>query len=75
MGLKEITGKVISNKMNKTIIVAVNTKIAHKKYNKIMSKTKKYYAHDENNKHKVGAFVTIKQSKPISKNKCWTVVE
>lgn len=75
MTLKEITGKVISNKMNKTIIVAVNTKIAHRKYSKIISKTKKYYAHDENNKHKIGDFVTIKQSKPISKNKCWILVK
>ena len=75
MRLKEITGKVISNKMNKTITVAVNTKTAHKRYNKIISKTKKYYAHDENNKYKIGDFVTIKQSRPISKNKRWTVVE
>ena len=75
MVLKEIIGKVTSNKMDKTIIVAVNSKIAHKKYKKIISKTKKYYVHDKNNQYYIGDLVKIKQTKPISKNKYWTVIE
>ena len=72
---KEIIGEVISNKMNKTITVAVKRNIQHKKYNKIVSKTKKYYAHDETNKYSIGDVVKIRQTKPISKNKSWIVVE
>lgn len=75
MTLKEMTGQVISDKMNKTITVAVNSKIPHKKYKKIISKTKKYFVHDENNKYKKGDFVKIKLTRPISKHKCWTVIE
>lgn len=75
MALKEIIGKVISNKMNKTITVGVNNKIAHKKYKKIISKTKKYFVHDENNQYKIGDCVKIQLTRPISKNKCWTVIE
>lgn len=75
MALKEIVGKVISNKMNKTITVAVNRKITHKKYNKIISKTKKYYVHDESNQYNMGDLVKIRQTKPISKNKCWIVIQ
>jgi len=59
MALKEIIGKVISDKMNKTITVGVSNKIAHKKYKKIISKTKKYFVHDENNQYK-----TVAKPKP-----------
>lgn len=75
MPIKEIIGQVISHKMDKTITVAVNHQVAHKKYNKIIFKTKKYYAHDENNKYKQGDIVKIKETKPISKKKCWTVIQ
>jgi len=75
MALKEIIGKVISDKMNKTITVGVINKIAHKKYKKIISKTKKYFVHDENNQYKTGDYVKIQLTRPISKNKCWTVIE
>ena len=75
MALKEIVGKVISDKMNKTITVGVINKIAHKKYKKIISKTKKYFVHDENNQYKTGDYVKIQLTRPISKNKCWTVIE
>ena len=74
MVLKKITGKVVSNKMDKTIVVAVNNKMAHKRYHKTIPKTKKYFAHDADNKHKIGDVVTIKQTRPISKKKCWTVI-
>lgn len=74
MPIKETIGKVISNKMHKTITVSVTTKIAHKKYNKIMSKTNKYYAHDENNICKIGDKVRIRETRPLSKNKHWILV-
>nr|YP_009541716.1 ribosomal protein S17 [Synarthrophyton chejuense]AYR05725.1 ribosomal protein S17 [Synarthrophyton chejuense] len=75
MGIKEIIGKVINNKMDKTITVAVIRKISHNKYNKVLSKTKKYYAHDENNSYSKGDIVKIKEVRPISKTKCWKVIE
>ena len=75
MALKEIVGQVISNKMNKTITVAVSNKVSHKKYKKTVSRTKKYYVHDINNQYQIGDLVKIKQTRPISKNKCWTVIE
>lgn len=74
MTLKEIIGQVIANKMNKTIIVAVNTKTTHKKYKKTLPKTKKYFVHDAYNKYKIGDTVKIKPTRPISKHKCWTVI-
>lgn len=75
MTKKETTGKVISNKMNKTIVVAIKNRIAHKKYNKIILKTNKYYAHDENNECEIGDIVKIEETKPISKNKRWKLVK
>ncbi len=74
MTIKEIKGKVISNKMHKTIVVAINNKVTHKKYKKTLPKTKKYFVHDADNKYQVGQTVKIKQTRPISKNKCWTVI-
>lgn len=74
MTLKEAVGQVTSNRMNKTVIVSVSNKIKHKKYNKIISKTKKYYAHDEHNEYKVGDMVKIQQTRPVSKHKCWKVI-
>lgn len=74
MKKKEITGQVVSNKMDKTIIVAVNNKIAHKRYNKTVPKTKKYFVHDAYNTYKTGDIVKIQLTKPISKHKCWTVI-
>lgn len=74
MAIKEIIGTVISNKMNKTITVVVTNKVAHKKYSKIITKTNKYYAHDENNECKIGDKVKIKEIRPLSKNKRWTLL-
>ena len=74
MASKEIIGTVISNKMNKTVIVAVNNKIAHKKYNKTIPKTKKYFVHDETNQYKIGDRVKIISTRPLSKHKCWKVL-
>lgn len=75
MATKEVIGKVVNNKMNKTITVAVTKKISHKKYNKIVCKTKKYYAHDEKNLYSNGDIVKIQETKPISKTKCWKAIE
>nr|YP_536985.1 ribosomal protein S17 [Neopyropia yezoensis]Q1XDI3.1 RecName: Full=Small ribosomal subunit protein uS17c; AltName: Full=30S ribosomal protein S17, chloroplastic [Neopyropia yezoensis]ABJ91311.1 30S ribosomal protein S17 [Neopyropia yezoensis]AGH27631.1 ribosomal protein S17 [Neopyropia yezoensis]QFZ66967.1 ribosomal protein S17 [Neopyropia yezoensis]ULU28946.1 ribosomal protein S17 [Neopyropia yezoensis]WKD83462.1 ribosomal protein S17 [Neopyropia yezoensis] len=74
MPLKETTGKVVSDKMNKTIVVAVENRISHRKYAKTMIRTKKYKAHDENNECTIGDIVTIQETRPLSRTKCWTMV-
>lgn len=72
--MRTITGTVVSNKMNKTIVVAIDTYKSHAKYHKKFKVTKKFYAHDEQNTHQVGDVVTISESRPLSKLKRWTVV-
>ena len=69
-----LTGTVVSSNTNKTIVVKVTRRVQHKLYKKIISLSKKYHAHDENNSFKVGDIVKIIESKPISKLKSWTVV-
>ena len=69
-----LTGTVVSSKTNKTIVVKVTRRVQHKLYKKIISQSKKYHAHDENNSFKAGDIVKIIESKPISKLKAWTVV-
>ena len=69
-----LTGTVVSSNTNKTIVVKVTRRVQHKLYKKIISQSKKYHAHDENNSFKVGDIVQIIESKPISKLKSWTVV-
>jgi small subunit ribosomal protein S17 len=69
-----LTGTVVSSNTNKTIVVKVTRRVQHKLYKKIISQSKKYHAHDENNAFKVGDNVKIIESKPISKLKSWTVV-
>ena len=69
-----LTGTVVSSNTNKTIVVKVTRRVQHKLYKKIISQSKKYHAHDENNSFKVGDNVKIIESKPISKLKSWTVV-
>ena len=69
-----LTGTVVSSNTNKTIVVKVTRRVQHKLYKKIISQSKKYHAHDENNSFKVGDIVKIIESKPISKLKSWTVV-
>nr|YP_009396854.1 ribosomal protein S17 [Ophidocladus simpliciusculus]ARW66040.1 ribosomal protein S17 [Ophidocladus simpliciusculus] len=75
MSKKETSGIVISNKMDKTIVVIVKKPIAHKKYGKIIEKTNKYYVHDPLNKCKIGDQVKIQETRPLSKNKRWKLVE
>ena len=69
-----LKGTVVSAKNNKTIVVKVIRKFQHPFYGKVISRSKKYHAHDENNLFKVGDIVKIIESKPISKLKSWTVV-
>ena len=69
-----LTGTVVSSNTNKTIVVKVTRRVQHKLYKKIISQSKKYHAHDENNSFKIGDVVKIIESKPISKLKSWTVI-
>lgn len=68
-------GKVVSNKMDKTIVVATEKLVAHPLYNKQVKQTKKYKAHDEENKCKIGDIVKIMETRPLSKDKRWRLVE
>ena len=68
-------GKVVSDKMDKTVVVAVERKVPHALYNKSMVSTKRFKAHDENNECRIGDTVKIVETRPLSKDKCWRVVE
>ena len=70
-----LKGKIVSTKNNKTIIVQVTRKYRHPFYGKVISKSKKYHAHDETNKFKEGENVSIVECKPFSKMKKWQVIE
>nr|YP_010873221.1 ribosomal protein S17 [Nemalion vermiculare]WGV34460.1 ribosomal protein S17 [Nemalion vermiculare] len=74
MPVKEKIGIVVSDKMIKTITVAVSTKIAHKKYGKTLARTKKYKVHDEHNACHIGDIVKIQETRPLSKTKFWTLI-
>lgn len=71
---KERTGRVVSNKMNKTITVVVERRFSHPLYKKVMRRTKKYHAHDEKNECGVGDLVRIRETRPLSKLKRWRLV-
>ena len=72
---KTRTGKVVSDKMDKTIVVAVEDHVKHPLYNKIVKRTYKLKAHDENNECKVGETVKVMETRPLSKDKRWRLVE
>jgi small subunit ribosomal protein S17 len=72
---RTIVGKVISNKMNKTIVVQVERKVKHPLYGKFIRRFSKMYAHDEDNACKPGDLVMIQQTRPLSKTKRWKLVE
>ncbi len=72
---KEIIGKVTSNKMEKTITVSVERQMKHGKYPKFVKKTSKFYAHDEKNECNTNDIVRIMETRPLSKNKRWRLVE
>ncbi|MFP4469523.1 MAG: 30S ribosomal protein S17 [Bacteroidales bacterium] len=72
---KERIGLVVSNKMDKTITVEVQRKVKHPIYGKFVKKSSKFAAHDENNDCNIGDTVRIMETRPLSKNKCWRLVE
>jgi small subunit ribosomal protein S17 len=72
---KERIGVVVSNKMNKSIVVAVRTKVKHPIYKKFINRTKNMMAHDEDNECNIGDTVRISETRPLSKNKNWRLVE
>jgi small subunit ribosomal protein S17 len=75
MAVKERVGVVVSDKMQKTVVVAVENRSPHPKYGKIVVKTKKFKAHDEENQCKEGDRVRIRETRPLSKTKRWIVAE
>ena len=70
-----LKGYVVSDKMKKTIVVAVNRKKKHALYDKIITRTKKYHAHDRNEEAGIGDFVVIEETRPLSKQKRWRLIE
>ena len=71
---KTVVGKVVSNKMDKTIVVAIQDNVKHPMYGKVMKRTLKVHAHDENNECGIGDRVTIMETRPLSKTKRWRLV-
>ncbi|MGF1589441.1 MAG: 30S ribosomal protein S17 [Pleurocapsa sp.] len=75
MAVKERVGEVVSDKMDKTIVVAIENRSPHPKYGKIVVRTKKYKVHDAENQCKIGDRVRITETRPLSKTKRWKVEE
>lgn len=72
---RTLTGRVVSDKMDKSIVVLIERRIKHPVYGKMIRRSTKLHAHDELNVCKIGDIVTIKECRPISKTKAWTLVE
>ena len=72
---KQREGVVVSNKMEKSIVVAVESKFKHPKYGKFLKKTSRFMAHDEKDECQIGDVVKIMETRPLSKDKCWRLVE
>jgi small subunit ribosomal protein S17 len=70
---RTLTGRVVSDKMSKTVTVLVERRVKHPLYGKIMTRSRKYHAHDEKGEFKLGDVVTIEECRPISKTKAWRV--
>jgi small subunit ribosomal protein S17 len=75
MPKRTLQGVVVSDKQAKTVVVKVERRFMHPIYKKTIRRSKNYHAHDENNEFSVGDIVRIEESRPISKLKCWTVVQ
>ena len=73
--IRTLQGRVISDKMDKSIIVAIERKVKHPIYGKFVKRTTKLHAHDETNQCGIGDTVTIRECRPLSKNKSWTLVD
>ena len=72
---KTLVGKVASDKMDKTIVVSIEDSVKHKLYNKVIKRTRRVKAHDENNECRIGDRVKIMETRPLSKDKRWRLVE
>ncbi len=72
---KERVGKVVSNKMEKSCVITVERKVKHPKYGKFMTKTTKLMVHDENNQVGIGDTIKVMETRPLSKNKRWRLIE
>ena len=70
---RTLTGRIVSDKMDKTVTVLVERRVKHPLYGKIVTKSKKYHAHDEKNEFKAGDMVLIEECRPIAKTKAWKV--
>ena len=72
---RKLTGRVVSDRMNKTVTVLVERKVKHPLYGKFVRRSKKYHAHDENNEFHPGDLVLIEETRPMSRSKTWKVVK
>jgi small subunit ribosomal protein S17 len=72
---KIVIGKVVSSRMNKTIVVETKRQYSHRLYARVIARSKKFYAHDENNSARVGDFVKLEETRPLSKLKRWRLVD
>ncbi|KPJ49477.1 MAG: 30S ribosomal protein S17 [candidate division Zixibacteria bacterium DG_27] len=72
---KERVGRVVSNRMDKTVVVAIERRMAHGVYKKVITRTTKLFAHDEENRSRVGDLVKVMETRPLSRNKRWRLVE
>jgi small subunit ribosomal protein S17 len=75
VGSRVLQGVVVSNKMDKTIVVKVTRRVVHERYGKIVTRSTKFHAHDQNNCCQIGDVVSIKETRPVSKTKSWELVE
>jgi len=73
--VRALTGRVVSDKMNKTVTVLIERRVRHPLVGKIVTRSRKYHAHSENNEYKVGDLVMIQETRPVSKTKTWTVIK
>ena len=73
--VRALTGRVVSDKMNKTVTVLIERRVRHPLVGKIVTRSRKYHAHSENNEYKVGDLVMIEETRPISKTKTWKVTK
>lgn len=73
--VRTLTGKVVSDKMDKTITVLIERRVKHPIYGKYVKRSTKLHAHDENNQCRLGDLVTIRETRPLAKTKAWTLVE
>lgn len=75
MAVKEQIGMVVSDKMQKTVVVAVDSRVTHPRYGKIVVQTKRYKAHDEENTCRIGDRVRIRETRPLSRTKRWVIAD